>query len=245
MKKMNRRLLIAVSVAAAIVALSAALNIEVTTRQGIDYTLITRKMPLYLKALDFLDRHYNYELLAKRVIGKDRSEESRALKLLLWVKSNIRENPGTLPVVDDHVWHIIVRGYGTNDQFQDVFSTLCNYAGIESFFGRIISKDRKSGKLLAFTRFKGGWSVFDAYDGVYFRNGRGQIACGADLTKGDWIPVSVTGDKIEYDYRPLFDNISSVRFGVWEASRSAIQSPLRRLMTWLKGDKRRPEEENR
>src|SRR3989338_7277520 len=94
--------------AAAIIAI-VLLNIEVTSLQGINGQIHAIRMPLYLKMLDFFDRHYNYMLLTKRITGDARTDEEKTLKLLGWTHANIRKIPDGFPVVDDHVWHIIVR----------------------------------------------------------------------------------------------------------------------------------------
>lgn len=231
---MKRFLVILTCCVSVLSAVLFVLNIEVTTRQGTDYELAVKKIPLYLKTLDFLDRHYNYKFLTRGILSGEVSGEGKAVKLLAWTRNNIRRNPPGLLVVDDHVWHIIVRGYGVNDQYQDVFSTLCNYAGLDAFFGQLHSEDRSCVKILSLVKLKRGWSVFDAYDGIYFRNRSGRVATVNDIREGDWEPVSVLGEKIAYDYGPIFDNISSVRFRDWIGSRSAIQSPMRRFIIWLK-----------
>ena len=231
---MKRFLVIFTCCVSILSAVLFVLNIEVTTRQGIDYELAVKKIPLYLKTLDFLDRHYNYKFLTRGILSGEVSDEGKAVKLLAWTRNNIRRNPPGLPVVDDHVWHIIVRGYGVNDQYQDVFSTLCNYAGLDAFFGQLYSDDRSCVKILSFVKLKGGWSVFDAYDGIYFRNRSGRVATVNNIREGDREPVSVLGEKIAYDYGPIFDNIPSVRFRDWIGSRPAIQSPARRFIIWLK-----------
>ena len=56
------------------------------------------------------------------------------MEIFIWTCENIRKQPDGLPVIDDHVWHIIIRGYGEPDQSSDVFTTLCNYAGIRAFY---------------------------------------------------------------------------------------------------------------
>ena len=116
------------------------LNFTVTTQKGVNFKVQTIKIPLYLKALDFFDRHYNYKLITKRIIRDAQNEQDKAMKILEWTYKNIKRQPKELPVIDDHVWHIIVRGYGLNDQFSDVFTTLCNYAGMDAFFTLTLQK---------------------------------------------------------------------------------------------------------
>ena len=87
------------------------LNLTVTTRQGKNYEVKVIKMPLYLKLLDFFDRHYNYGFLVKRIVGNSKNKKEAVLKIFEWTNDNLKRSPAGLPSVDDHVWHIIVRGY--------------------------------------------------------------------------------------------------------------------------------------
>jgi hypothetical protein len=186
---------------------------------------------LYLKALDFLDRHYNYKILTGRIISGSGGAEERALRILNWTCNNIRKNPYDLPVVDDHPWHIIVRGYGLDDQFQDVFTTLCNHARLDAFFYKVpLLSDQKKGKVLSFIRFDRGWAVFDAYRGIYFRNAKGGLATVDDISNGDWKAVSISNGEAPDLYGMFFENLRSVEYARWRSSRAAIQSPFRRLI---------------
>lgn len=210
-----------------IFTLLIALNMEVTYRQGVNYVVYTRKVPLYLKLLDFFDRHFNYQRLVRQIVPSSVSQDNKALILLSWTKDNLHKQPQELPVIDDHVWHIIIRGYGASDQFADVFSTLCNYSGMESFFLFITSSGDRIP--FSFTKVKDRWCVFDPYNGIYFKNHKGELACVEDLNKGDWVVVrfAATVNK-EYDYKIAFTGLpKDVNGDV--CLRSGIQSPLQRL----------------
>ena len=86
---------------------------EVTTRQGIDYRIYTLRIPLYLKLVDFFDRHLNYQVLVKKIVQDTTEDEAKVARLFQWTHEHIRPAPAGLPIVDDHVWHIIIRGYET------------------------------------------------------------------------------------------------------------------------------------
>ena len=210
------------------------LNIEVTTLQGVNYKVRAVKLPLYLKLLDFFDRNYNYEVLVKKIIPGTVSNEDKVIKILEWTCENIRENPKELPVIDDHVWHIIVRGYGVDGQFQDVFTTLCNYANLNSFYYAVYSETGGGRKSLSFVKLGDKWTVLDAYNGVYFINKKGQIAGIPDLSGGDWKAVSIIKRDIPGYYNKYFKNLNSINLKKWRLSRAAIQSPLRRLIYFIK-----------
>jgi len=127
--KIKKKAIIVLSIILVVlISLGLLLNKEVTTKQGIDYKLQTIRIPLYLKMLNFYNRHYGYKWLTKRIIDKKTTDDEKAMALFDWTISNLKKQPRELRAVDDHVWHIIIRGYGTHDQFSDVFTTLCNYA---------------------------------------------------------------------------------------------------------------------
>lgn len=209
------------------VGLIAILNIKVTTRQGINYRWHTIRMPLYLKILDFFDRHYNYEELTKRIIGDTKTDKERIMKIFEWTCQNIRKVPDSFPIIDDHVWHIIIRGYGMPDQSSDVFATLCNYAGVDAFFLMIKPKDQTLETPLSFVKLDKKWRVFDPYNRVYFKNKNGDLASIDDINKGDWEIVSI-GEIKKLDYRIIFQYVPALN--KVSLKRSNIQSPLRRII---------------
>lgn len=205
------------------------LNIEVTIKQGINYKVSAIKIPLYLKVLDFFDRHYNYKLLVNRVLGDIKSEKEKIIKLFEWTHSNIRKMPEGFPVMDDHVWHIIVRGYGSRDQSQDVFTTLCNYAGIDAFFDRIYDRNQVLSLPISFVNLNKGWRVLDSYNGAYFINKSGDFASIEEIKSGNWQVqnLSISG-KTEEFYKKYMENLPNIKKIAYQ--RANIQSPLKRLI---------------
>lgn len=214
-----------------IISLVFALNIQVYTRQGINCQLQTLKIPLYLKLLDFFDRHFNYKQMVKGIIKDSQSEEERVMKIFAWTCENIRRPPRDWPIMDDHVWYIIVRGYGLADQSSDVFTTLCNYAGIRAFYHLVYSQDKKSLLPLSFVKIRDRWVVFDPWRRVYFKDRDGNIADIETLKHHDWI-MEVKGEKPDLDYSLYFSNMPSAEeVGL---TRASIQSPLNRLLFEIK-----------
>lgn len=223
MAKRPRRIIASI---VTIVAIIALLNIEVTTLQGVDYKINVIRLPLYLKILDFFDRHYNYTLLTKRITYGAKTDEEKVSKLLEWTYANVRKVPDGFPVIDDHVWSIIIRGYGAHGQSADVFTTLCNYAGLEAFFAECQPKDRSSKALLSFVKVRGKWRAFDPYYGVYFKNHAGGFADLEEIRAGNW--TVVFAEKPAVDYKPFLGNIPDIRKA--GLIRATIQSPLKRLL---------------
>lgn len=212
------------------------LNIPVSTKQGVNFKVSIIKIPLYLKLINFMDRHYNYKHLIKGIISDTDSEQEKAMKIFAWTYKNIKRQPKELPVIDDHVWHIIIRGYGISDQFSDVFTTLCNYAGIDAFFNWIYTKDRSSKFVFSFVKINNRWYVFDPYRGIYFKNKNDEIADIEEIKSGAALTIESLAVKPDIDYTAYFDNLPSIEnMGL---TRASIQSPFKRFIfethKWLK-----------
>ena len=209
------------------------LNIKVTTRQGINFQVQTIRIPLYLKMIDFFDRHYNYKQLVQRIIKNEQDKQKRVMKIFSWTYHNIRKQPENLLIIDDHVWHIIVRGYGLSDQSCDVFATLCNYAGIDAFYASVFTKDMNRKIRLSFVRLHNRWHVFDPYNGVYFINNAGVLVDTNEIKKGNYrLEYLGTPKETVLDYRDYFDNLPDVKeVGL---RRVKIQSPFKRLLYELR-----------
>lgn len=205
------------------------LNIDVITQKGINYQMRIIKLPLYLKLLDFFDRHYNYKYLVKLITRGAETDRERAMKIFVWTYENLRKTPGDMPVIDDHGWYIIVRGYGNNDQFQDVFTTLCNYAHIDAFFTFVSAKDLNARLPLSFVKLNKKWCIFDPYNGAYFKNSSGGIASIEEIMEGDWAVFNFAGiNKQDYDYVRYFENLKPIKNVA--LNRANTQTPLRRLI---------------
>jgi len=213
-------------------------NLESTTRVGVDYKVQTLKIPLYLKILNFFDRHFNYQWLTGRIIGDLNRDEEKAIKLLSWVFNHIKQQPKTLPVMDEHVWSVIVRGYGVGDNFNDVFATLCNYADMDAFFIYVRSKKEGSERprislQVSLVRIDGNWAVFDPYNGVYFRNQSGNIASIQDMKTGNMKIIRLSDNyKIKVDYKMLPKLLpEEIKF---KLARANVQSPVNRLLLQIR-----------
>lgn len=207
-------------------------SINVTTQQGINYQVHTIRIPLYLKILDFTDRHFNYKQLVKKIIKEAKTDEECVMKIFEWTYKNIRKNPKSLAVIDDHVWHIIVRGYGKADQFQDVFSTLCNYAGLDAFFLVASKRDQTKKIPLSLVKIEEKWYVFDAYRGVYFEDIKGELADIETIKSKNIKTITITDKEPEIDYTLYLDDLPLLK--EMELERSNIQSPIRRFIYELK-----------
>ena len=192
----NRRRLFAAIVIATLVF--AVLNIDVSIKQGVNGKYRQIHMPFYVKWTQFLSRHYEYDRLSKEITKGCKTDEEKALAILKWTRENIKDVPIGMPLKDDHVLNVIIRGCGVPEQFQDVFTTLCAYSGIPAFFEKVYTKGNKARYALSFVKINGKWRVFDAYSGKYFRTVRGDIASAEDILSSK----SLT-EKFPYDFKPV------------------------------------------
>jgi len=219
------------------------LNIETTTRQGINHVTHELKIPLYLKLSNFLDRHWNYQWLVKQIVDKKMDDAEKIETVYLWTQKHIILQPSKLPVIDDHVWHIIIRGYGTEDQINDVFATLSNYAGLKAI---ILFCKAPEGKLppyisLAAFFLQGAWRLCDVSMGIKFVNNDNswasfdEVIAGVGKAKSFKIPSNGKPILDYYSYIQKLEKIDLDR--LYEVNRSSIQNPLARFLYFLKDRK--------
>lgn len=181
------------------------LNIKVTSYQGKDYQLSILKVPLFLKIMDFFNRHYHYKLTAEEIVQEARTEEEKVLRIFYWTHKNIKKPPPGFPIIDDHVYNIIIRGYGTDDQSADVMATLCTYVGLPAAWIKIRPRDSQVWHGVTVVNIQGRKLLLDPYFGNYFRNKEGKIASIDDII---WDPSLVEKAK----FKPLFRGVEYVKY---------------------------------
>jgi hypothetical protein len=237
---MKKRYLIPTIIILLFLCSIALLNKKVTMLQGVDYKVSKITLPLYLKVLNFYYRHYNYKWLAKRITGHLDTKEDKILRLFHWTHETIKPQPESLPVMDSHVWAVYIRGYGDSANFHDLFSTLCNYIGVDAFFTRFYARDTSSINL-SIVRIKRGWVVFDPYNGIYFRNNTGDMATIEEISEQNWhiVKLSQTDiSKANYE-QYIVENLPRIKRLGSSLIRANIQSPINRLKfqlhIWLSG----------
>lgn len=204
-----------------------------TTRYiGVDHVVSRESVPLWIKVMNFLDRDSNLAQIADRVVGTVEGDEARAMAALRWTRANIRPQPDELPARDDHVWFVIVRGYGESDQQADVFTTLLAYEGIAAFWGLV---GRPPDELpLSYVKINGGWRVFDVAHGLVFRRGDGALASPDDLVRDRRIVERAAHGAVPELTRYLryFDGYGPPETP--DVLRAELQMPGRRLMHEMK-----------
>lgn len=226
LKNKTKYLIAALLFAITILLLVTTFNYRVSYYQGINYRVRIVKIPLYVKIIDFISRDYHYKETLKGIISGLEPEEEKVFKLFRWSHENIRPIPANFPVIDDHVWHIIIRGYGASDQVSDVFTTLCNYAKVEAFFTWVRSKGGEKKIPLSFIKIKDKWFVFDPYYGIYFGDNKGSPIDIGTIKSGAYLIVGE--DRGRFDYSDYIPNLPTIKeMGL---ARSNIQSPVNRLI---------------
>jgi hypothetical protein len=225
-----KRICIAVSMIL-VVAFAALIFVQVPTRQGVNFKVQSYTMPLYIKIFEFIDRDFHYKRIVKAATDGKISEKDRVLAIFRWCVENIKHQPAGLPVIDDHPLNIIIRGYGVEDQFEDVFTILCTYNGIEAFYERF-QIDPGNSYSISFTKIDGKWYAFSVYAGAYpSRNGElvpiGEVAKDPDLLRG--ISSNMPGFRVD----TFLEGIKSMEFKA-TSLRVKGQNPMGRLMYYLK-----------
>ncbi|OGQ14440.1 MAG: hypothetical protein A3B70_02235 [Deltaproteobacteria bacterium RIFCSPHIGHO2_02_FULL_40_11] len=152
---------------ALIVLLYTLAQLPTHTKVGINFELHEETLPLYMKATNFLSRHFETKRLALKIIGDLKSPKDKVQAIYEWTTKNIHPTPKGFTIVDDHPLHIAIRGYGEPDQMNDLFSLLCTYAGVDAFFYDFKPKAAYS---LAFVKLDGAWRVFDIPKKIQFPN---------------------------------------------------------------------------
>ena len=215
-----------------VLAAAVFFNMESTTKQGINYGVKSISIPLYLKTLDFIDRDLNYRWTVRKIINGRMSEGQKAEAIFQWTIQNISRQPDELPIIDDHVWHIIVRGYGVADQLTDVFATLCNYSGLKAFI--LVIKDHGiSSYPFGAVYIDGAWHMCDLWRSTEFVNREGRWATVNEIISGNW--SKKTGfqrtEDPAFSYNGYFQSLKEIDFDrLYEGSRPSIQNPMDRLI---------------
>lgn len=148
---------------------------------GVNFVVTDHTLPLWIKAVDFIDRDLNLAQTARQVLAGTASDEARSLAALDWTRAHVKDQPKGLPIIDDHVWHVVVRGYGEPDQQADVFTTLLVYEGVPAYWMLIGTPPDELP--LSYVRLGDQWRVFDVGRGIVFRTVTGALATPEDLVR--------------------------------------------------------------
>lgn len=146
---------------------------------GVNQVVSRSTVPLWKKAAEFIERDDHLRATAGQVLAHVSGDEDKALAAMQWTRANITHAPADQPVIDDHIWNVIVRRYGQADQLADVFTTLLTYQKVPAFW-RVIGRSPMTIPL-SYVSIGGEWRVFDVARGYAFRTASGTLATPADL----------------------------------------------------------------
>jgi hypothetical protein len=226
--KVGRRSIRRLAIVLGVAALMTTVACWPATRLvGVDFVITQQSLPLWVKAMEFIDRDRNLASTAQAVLGGIDGDEAKAAAALAWTRANIRNAPGGLPVIDDHIWHVLIRGYGQSDQQADVFTTLLVYEGVPAYWMFIGSKPHEMP--ISYVLIRDRWRVFDVARGLVFRNAAGDLAT----------PEQIAADLnlVRAGVAPVIDDVEGyvARFAGYTAPpapdvlRAHLQMPGRRL----------------
>lgn len=185
-------------------------NQKTTRLIGVNYKITESQIPIYLKIMDFYDRHYNYKYLVKNINKNVDNEKDVILNTTRWIQNKIKKIPEGVDIIDNHPLTIFERRLGTDDQFSDLLSVLFVYSNIDSFY---ISKFDKNWHPLTFFKINDYWSIIDPYYGVYFTNNKRLFASIEDIKNGKWHISNLEFEKID---RLNFKNTFGDKFNDYE-----------------------------
>ena len=146
------------------------------TRIGINYEVSTYRLPLYETALHFFSRELQAQRLAKQITESATDDEERILQLFSWTLRHVHPNPPGLPIVDDHVLNILIRGYGMPDQRTEAFALLASARGFPAGAAFLQPKGSSHDLVVALVKLHGRVIVLDVANGLIFRNRSGRLA---------------------------------------------------------------------
>lgn len=216
-----------IALIAAVAAAGAAAWWPMTTKQGRDFHITVRRIPLYEKTVDFFHRHWRYQAIAREITAGCRSDRERALAVYQWTVERIRPVPDGWPVVDDHILDIITRGYGTGDQMADVFTTLSTYAGVPAFWRAFQVGEGDGWLIVSFVRLEGRWAMFDVANQVMFADAHGRFLDAEALVNDPRLLPASFATKLGVVYQPYLARLQPFR--VPAVLRAQKQMPWPRL----------------
>lgn len=214
----------------------------VTSRGGVNYVWSTKQIPLYEKAINFLSRDLQTRRLVKEITAGAPDADEKILRIFSWVTQNIHPVPAELPVVDDHPSHILIRGYGAEDQRAEAFALLASYAGFPSTAVRLIAPG-SGGRFIIVSLVQYGTKTLlaDVDRGLLLKDAQGALADLDELASNPRAMAEASQGLVVYGipYERYFQAFKDVRVSF---SRMERQKPWHRVrdegLALLRSDRR-------
>lgn len=169
----------------------------VTTRYGVNYRWSTKRISLFEKTVNFISRDVQMRRIAGEVAEGASTGEQKALVIFGWVVRHVRPTPLGLPIVDDHVLNILIRGYGAPDQRAEAMAVLASYNGMPANATPVRVPDVPGELQLTLVRVDGRIAVFDVSHELVFRNAAGQLADVDDMKDPRLVTSTAHGILVE------------------------------------------------
>jgi hypothetical protein len=202
--------------------------IPATSLEGVDAAVTRHRISLLEKGGRFWLRHAEFQRLAEAAAGGETDPQRRVLKLLDWTGTMVRPMPPGVPVIDDHILHIVLRHYGNTTQMAEVFTALTTYIGNHGKWEVSTPPGAQAQMALSFVESEDGWWVFDVEHGAWFETETGRIATVPDfrhpeqLRRRGQAPEELGG----MPYVTYFQNVEEVRKRSFSRARpNALASP--------------------
>lgn len=144
--------------------------------EGVGARLKTHRIPLWEKAAKFYLRHVEFERWANEAAAGEADPQRRVLRLLEWTRKTVQPIPPGLPLIDDHISHVVLRRYGNDGQMAEVFTALTTYTGNQGRWEAYRPPGARERVALSFVESDDGWWVFDLWNGGWFETRSGKIA---------------------------------------------------------------------
>jgi len=200
---------------------------------GVDHVVTEQTVPLWTKAVDFIHRDVNMAVTARSIFSNAPDDEGKVAAALAWTKANVRPQPTSLPVIDDHIWHIVIRGYGQPDQQADVFTTMLAYAGVRAYW--MLVGDPPDEVPISYVWIRSRWRVYDVANQIVFRNRSGDLATPEDLASDHQLIRTSAASAGLDSARYLLRFTGYVAPHAPDVLRADLQMPRRRLWHELRG----------
>ena len=224
-RRQSLRWLVA-AMAACLVGVIAAWPVE--TRSGVDYEWSSRRILLFEKVVDFVSRDLQTRRLVDDILVEISGEQEQVVAIFDWVGSHVRPVPEGFPIVDDHVLHIIIRGYGARDQRTEAFSLLASYAGMRSAAAVLKSPTGNAEIIVALVEIGERVYVFDVVNEIIFLDRSGTLVDVEQLMANPELVSSAAPERRIRDvpYEGFYESVAQARPNF---SRMEMQKPWGRL----------------
>ena len=215
--------------AAGAAALVAVAFWPTTRLTGVNHVVSRSSVPLWKKAAEFIERDDHLRTAAHLALAHVSGDEQKAFAALQWTRAGITLAPPDRPIIDDHIWNVIERGYGQADQLADVFTTLLTYEGVPSYW-REIGRSPMTVPL-SYVWIGERWRVFDVARGIAFRTASETLATPTDIAADSGIVRRAAQEAAAADvdsYVARFDGYQPPDRP--DILRAELQMPRRRLI---------------